>query len=223
MNLYDRINNVLLEYANDEDTVILDASELDGYFFAIGCAPQLIPPSRWMPMIWGGEHYAPEWPDMETAQSFIADVMQHYNDVMQQLNHNQCNPLFNVHKVDNKDFYVVDEWCYGFQRGIGLIGTAATDKLAANLELITPIMLFSSRELDEKRDQLNEKEIEQAQSVIPVCVIEIRKLLGTNTATHNSPGKIFVEPFVHTTPKPGRNDLCPCGSGKKYKKCCGAN
>lgn len=22
---------------------------------------------------------------------------------------------------------------------------------------------------------------------------------------------------------PGRNDACPCGSGKKYKKCCGAN
>jgi preprotein translocase subunit SecA len=26
---------------------------------------------------------------------------------------------------------------------------------------------------------------------------------------------------VHTTPKVGRNDLCPCGSGKKYKKCHG--
>jgi hypothetical protein len=25
---------------------------------------------------------------------------------------------------------------------------------------------------------------------------------------------------VRTTPKTGRNDLCPCGSGKKYKKCC---
>jgi hypothetical protein len=24
-----------------------------------------------------------------------------------------------------------------------------------------------------------------------------------------------------TPPKPGRNDPCPCGSGKKYKKCCG--
>jgi len=22
---------------------------------------------------------------------------------------------------------------------------------------------------------------------------------------------------------PGRNDVCSCGSGKKYKKCCGAN
>jgi len=25
---------------------------------------------------------------------------------------------------------------------------------------------------------------------------------------------------VRITPKVGRNDLCPCGSGKKFKKCC---
>lgn len=30
--------------------------------------------------------------------------------------------------------------------------------------------------------------------------------------------KTIVKP-----PKVGRNDPCPCGSGKKYKKCCGAN
>jgi uncharacterized protein YecA (UPF0149 family) len=33
------------------------------------------------------------------------------------------------------------------------------------------------------------------------------------------PGK--VETFRREVPKVGRNDLCPCGSGKKYKKCCG--
>jgi len=27
---------------------------------------------------------------------------------------------------------------------------------------------------------------------------------------------------IHTEPRTGRNDPCPCGSGKKYKKCCGA-
>ena len=27
--------------------------------------------------------------------------------------------------------------------------------------------------------------------------------------------------IVRNTTKVGRNDLCPCGSGKKYKKCCG--
>ncbi len=29
-----------------------------------------------------------------------------------------------------------------------------------------------------------------------------------------------VEP-IHVDEKPERNDPCPCGSGKKYKKCCG--
>jgi SEC-C motif-containing protein len=30
-----------------------------------------------------------------------------------------------------------------------------------------------------------------------------------------------VETFVRDEPKVGRNEPCPCGSGKKYKKCCG--
>ena len=30
-------------------------------------------------------------------------------------------------------------------------------------------------------------------------------------------------PIVNDGPKVGRNDLCPCGSGKKYKNCCGKN
>jgi SEC-C motif-containing protein len=30
------------------------------------------------------------------------------------------------------------------------------------------------------------------------------------------------ETLRHATPKVGRNDPCPCGSGRKYKKCCGA-
>ena len=31
------------------------------------------------------------------------------------------------------------------------------------------------------------------------------------------------ETYQRDTPKIGRNDPCPCGSGKKYKKCCGVN
>jgi len=31
------------------------------------------------------------------------------------------------------------------------------------------------------------------------------------------------ETYVREGPKIGRNDPCPCGSGKKYKKCCGAS
>ena len=35
-------------------------------------------------------------------------------------------------------------------------------------------------------------------------------------------GGYATAPIRRTTPKVGRNDPCPCGSGKKFKKCCGA-
>ncbi len=33
-------------------------------------------------------------------------------------------------------------------------------------------------------------------------------------------GGLRIPPVVHKTPEIGRNDPCPCGSGRKYKKCC---
>ena len=40
-------------------------------------------------------------------------------------------------------------------------------------------------------------------------------------ATNTSEGDVKLRPVVRQQPKVGRNDPCPCGSGKKYKKCCG--
>ena len=34
---------------------------------------------------------------------------------------------------------------------------------------------------------------------------------------------VVPQPYVREAPKIGRNDPCPCGSGKKYKRCCGRN
>ena len=36
-------------------------------------------------------------------------------------------------------------------------------------------------------------------------------------------GEVKVKQIKLEQPKVGRNDPCPCGSGKKYKKCCGKN
>ncbi len=42
---------------------------------------------------------------------------------------------------------------------------------------------------------------------------------------HGSDGRHHVQdthaPYVRAAPKVGRNDPCTCGSGKKFKKCCG--
>ena len=46
---------------------------------------------------------------------------------------------------------------------------------------------------------------------------------GMEQAIQASGGKDrALQPLRRKTPKVGRNEPCPCGSGKKYKKCCGA-
>jgi preprotein translocase subunit SecA len=44
--------------------------------------------------------------------------------------------------------------------------------------------------------------------------------LETNAPEAGEEGKT-IAPIVNAGPRIGRNDDCPCGSGKKYKKCCG--
>ncbi len=36
------------------------------------------------------------------------------------------------------------------------------------------------------------------------------------------PGPAVSRPVARAAPKVGRNEPCPCGSGRKYKRCCGA-
>ncbi len=48
---------------------------------------------------------------------------------------------------------------------------------------------------------------------------EVAKITGTSGADVGGTGK--PQPVVKKEKKIGRNDPCPCGSGKKYKKCCG--
>ncbi|MGD9569606.1 MAG: preprotein translocase subunit SecA [Sedimentibacter sp.] len=49
---------------------------------------------------------------------------------------------------------------------------------------------------------------------------EVAKITGTSGGDLGGTGK--PQPVVNKQKKVGRNDPCPCGSGKKYKKCCGA-
>ena len=62
-------------------------------------------------------------------------------------------------------------------------------------------------------DGVNFKSIRQMKKWIKDHEDEVR--------AEGSPKAQHVETVVHEGPRIGRNDPCPCGSGKKYKKCCG--
>ena len=50
-----------------------------------------------------------------------------------------------------------------------------------------------------------------------------REEVAKPTGTSGGSDEIIKKKPVTATKKPGRNDPCPCGSGKKYKNCCGMN
>ncbi|WP_461207410.1 preprotein translocase subunit SecA [Clostridium sp. DL1XJH146] len=50
-----------------------------------------------------------------------------------------------------------------------------------------------------------------------------RERVAKETSTNQTDGTTKKEPKKRTEEKIGRNDPCPCGSGKKYKQCCGRN
>ncbi|MBQ9777456.1 MAG: SEC-C domain-containing protein, partial [Clostridia bacterium] len=54
----------------------------------------------------------------------------------------------------------------------------------------------------------------------PVQRVQVAQPLRENLSDSAQSKKTVV---VRKAERVGRNDLCPCGSGKKYKKCCGAN
>ena len=75
---------------------------------------------------------------------------------------------------------------------------------------------------DQMVDDIKEDTVRQILSVMPRRDVTTRVQVAKPTSEGHGDGKqIARKPAVSR--KVGRNDPCPCGSGKKYKKCCGAN
>jgi len=65
---------------------------------------------------------------------------------------------------------------------------------------------------EEDEDELSEDDLDELEE-LRARAASYERTLDQLTAAAPKP--------VRADPKIGRNDPCPCGSGKKYKKCCG--
>ena len=76
---------------------------------------------------------------------------------------------------------------------------------------------------DQMVDDIKEDTVRQILSVMPRPQAMERVQVAKPTSEGYASGQPIVRKPVVKTVKVGRNDPCPCGSGKKYKKCCGQN
>lgn len=202
------------EYREGFDEGILDVLELDGFLTAIVSGPEAIMPSRWLPAVWGDDE--PVWNTEEEFNRIMTLMMRQMNQIVAILMAPtvEFEPFFMERIVEDKTYTIVDEWCEGYMRGVALSGQSwqpAQEDIGAWL---ADIRFFTVEESNDY-SKLTEKEMLARQSRIAVAARHIHGYwLERRSDTQTA------QTVVHDEPKVGRNDPCPCGSGKKFKKCC---
>jgi uncharacterized protein len=212
------LDRFLMSDASPEDCMQL--SDLDGFLTGIAIGPELIVPSEWLPAVWGGDE--PAFESIEQAQTVIGTIMGRYNEILRALSTDPETyaPLF----WEGPDGEVIAaDWAEGFVDAVRLRPEAWRPLLEDReaLVMLMPILALcgdaeggSPLELDPEEDA---DLLAQAPELIPACVA------GIDGFWKERRGRPKAGPGRAKSAKVGRNDPCPCGSGRKHKRCCGAH
>ncbi len=100
-----------------------------------------------------------------------------------------------------------------------------TDKLEKEIDSLPEAFKMQLKDPKIKERFMNIARRMEADGVNFKSIRQMKKWMKDHEAelrAEGNPEQQHVETVVHEGPRIGRNDPCPCGSGKKYKKCCGA-
>ena len=224
--------------ATPEPLTPMDAVMLDGYLCGVLVQPELIAPERWLPPIFDSEgRPLPESADAAWHARVVALTLRRQaalNRAM--LEDGWFDPL--ILEADDEDAEAgqagADDplaglnpvsrplmpWVAGFQ--VACVSFPALLEIPDDAVMTALARLFRHlpAESDEDREvvatldrELPLATLDEAIDELVVTVADLADL------THES--RYRVDTVRREAPKVGRNDPCPCGSGKKFKQCHG--
>lgn len=216
------------------DTV-MSAEMADGYLTACVVGPVPVPAHEWMEGIFG-QPTLPVCTDPERQHRLLQLLLQRHRDItvstavaLHDITPDQlfvplrgeitADEIISPYQLDEqgrrKGNWSCRDWAEGFRCAIA--ETPLWGKLVHNPKssvLLDPVMIYQGGYNPAKP----EIQIEQDKKLFPllvICISKIREFWSVG------PDELLAS-AVRKAPKVGRNDPCPCGSGRKYKKCCGA-
>ncbi len=199
---------------------ILCVSELDGFLTAIVSGPTMVMPSQWMPAVW--EEFPPEFETARDADRIMSLIMRHMNSIARHLmaDPDSFEPMFLERDWNGRTVLVVDEWCEGYVRALSLSSDdwkAGGTTIASHL---ANILAFSEAGGWIGHEAGSHAEVERRQLEIIPSAREIHAYWLERRRENFSVQRDTPTPRRRAQSRVGRNDPCPCGSGRKYKKCC---
>jgi uncharacterized protein len=212
----------------------LTLGELYGFLFAVTSAPELIPLSEVFEFVFVDMDHVFE--DLDEANRVLGWISALYNEVNDGVVSGSANlpesVVFRDDPMANFDPECpVAQWARGFVEGHNWLEESWDIDLPEEMEEELPAVLmilglFWSREradeYDAERDPDEAPLADVVRSAVPLFGDAMRSYASMGRAIYRARMDVEGHPPVRKDPLPGRNDPCPCGSGLKYKRCCGA-
>ncbi len=205
-----------------------------GFSLAVAGAPEIISPIEWLPCLFRNERLPdfPEGAERETALALLVGLADHWTH--QVVHRDSDDALLDLpvgcYFVTGKGpSQATRDFCKGYLSGyrwlqkawdLVLAGLSDTDreKLVCNATIMACLTLLYADEKGEKA-ALPDRDLPmkpaKAWHLLPALLIET-----AGFGVDRQQADTTADNAATASEKIGRNAPCPCGSGKKYKKCC---
>jgi uncharacterized protein len=205
----------------------MNIEQLDGFLAAVICYPEPILPQEYLPEIWGdGMVNEQGFEEQPMLQDFLLLVTRHKLATTETL---QSGDVFTPVLLPNQDDVCLgNDWANGFVRGMKIRqrdwSTLFDDENHGGS--LVPIFVLAHEhdpdpEMRPYKEPITAERREQLIIGTAAGVMNIYKYFRRHPLLSNGHPDPDDSTYRRLVPKTGRNDPCPCGSGKKFKHCCG--
>jgi uncharacterized protein len=213
----------------------LSLGEVRGFLFAVAAAPDLVKPKEWLQFIFVDNE--PEFATMEEAQQIMGTMMALYNEandvVRTEGDRRQRGCEFREDLLSNLEPDAeVSQWSRGFTAGHIWLDESWDPYLSGEMEdemgaITMTLSFFGSRSMAEGFLRESTKpggtldELAATMHRLFPDAVTVYARMGMAIRRAMEKVERRRSEATAATPGVGRNQPCPCGSGKKYKRCCG--
>jgi len=200
----------------------MNVERLDGFFAALIAGPETVMPSEYNREVFGGEmSEVVEFASLDQAQEILNLMMRHWNKIASTLYKGEIHvPLI---FEDEKGELHGNDWARGFMRGMHMRHEGWAELVNDEEHggcLVPMMMLYHEHDAD---PEMRPKPVspEKREEVIVHMTAGLLQAYRYFREHRRVSASARTSKPRRNAPKVGRNDPCPCGSGKKHKKCCG--
>lgn len=202
----------------------MNLETLDGFLAALACGPTMVTPGEFLPQLWGeATADRPAIAAQPVLHELLTLVTAHWNGICSTLQSGDVHMplLFQENGIAH-----ANDWAKGFMRGMAMrrsdwFGLLEDEQRGGSLAAI--FALAHEHDPDpEMRPYAEPVSAQRREDLIVAAAAGVAQIYRYFEAERLLDAQPLSVPtvFQRGARKVGRNQPCPCGSGRKFKRCC---